>query len=104
MSKHVGRKKRWTEVNAKTHVSALGRVVFQRNAWYGLLDYRTLLPSEREGGPPGWLPHSRCLGPFKRPRDAMVALEREATFLKNRHGEDILFGDQLWSEARDGVA
>jgi hypothetical protein len=29
----------------------------------------------------------------------MVALEREVTFLKNRHGSDILFGDQLWAEA-----
>jgi hypothetical protein len=29
----------------------------------------------------------------------MVALEREVTFLKNRHGSDILFGGQLWAEA-----
>ena len=104
MSKHIGRKKRWTRVDAKTHVSALGKVVFDRNAWYALLDYRNLLPPEREGGPPGWLPHTRRLGPFKRPRDAMVEIEREATFLKNRHCENILFGDQLWAEAGNGVA
>jgi len=29
----------------------------------------------------------------------MVAVEREATFLKNRHGPDLLIGDQLWAEA-----
>jgi hypothetical protein len=28
----------------------------------------------------------------------MVALEQEATFLKNRHGDSVLFGDQLWAE------
>ena len=82
----------------------MGKVVFDRNAWYALLDYRNLLPPERQGGPPGWLPHSRRLGPFKRPRDAMVEMEREATFLKNRHGENILFGDQLWAEPGNGVA
>jgi len=26
----------------------------------------------------------------------MVALVREGTFLKHRHGKDILIGDQLW--------
>ena len=36
MSKHVGRKKRWTQVDAKTHSSGLGKVVFERNAWHGL--------------------------------------------------------------------
>jgi hypothetical protein len=104
MSKHVGRKKRWTQVDAKTHSSALGRVVYDRNAWHGLLDYRTLQPPDRAGGTPGWLAHSRRLGPFKRPRDAMVALEREATFLKNCHGEDVLFGEQLWAEGGNHVA
>jgi hypothetical protein len=98
MSKHVGRKKRWTQVDAKTHTSGLGRVVYDRNAWFALLDFRTRMPPRQEGGVPEWLSDSRRLGPFKRPRDAMVALEREATFLKNRHREDILFGDQLWAE------
>jgi hypothetical protein len=54
--------------------------------------------SEREDGVPSWPRHSRRLGPFKRPRPAMVALEQEATFLKNRHGDSVLFGDQLWAE------
>jgi len=29
----------------------------------------------------------------------MVALEREATALRNRHGKDVLFGDQTWAES-----
>ena len=103
MSKHVGRKKRWTQEDARTYASALGKVVYDRNAWFALLDYRTRMPPRQEGGVPEWLSDTRRLGPFKRPRDAMVALEREATFLKNRHGENILFGDQLWAEGEHHV-
>ena len=98
MSKHVGRSKRWTRVDARTHSSNLGKVVFERNAWHGLLDYKTLAPPEVAGGLPSWECHSQRLTPFKRARDAMVALEREATFLKNRYGEGIVFGDALAAE------
>jgi hypothetical protein len=99
MSKHIGRKKRWTQVNARTHTSALGKVAYQQDAWYAVLDYKTLLPPEKEAGLPGWQSHAQRLGPFRRPRDAMVALEREVTILKNRHGKDIRIGEQLWAES-----
>jgi hypothetical protein len=98
MSKHIGRKKRWTQVNARTYTAALGKVAYQQDAWYALLDYKTLLTPEKEGGLPGWQSHSQRLGPYRRPRDAMVALEREVTFLRNRHGKDVLIGEQLWAE------
>jgi hypothetical protein len=98
MSKHIGRKKRWTPVDARTYTSLLGKVAYQQDAWYALLDYKTQVPPEREGDLPGWQSHSQRLGPFRRPRDAMVALEREATFLKNRHGPEILFREQLWAD------
>jgi hypothetical protein len=71
-----------------------------QGAWYSLLDYRTLVPPQRPGGLPRWETHALRLGPYKRPRNAMVALEREATFLKNRHGRDVLFGEELWTEGR----
>jgi hypothetical protein len=99
MSKNVGRKQRWAKADARTYSSDLGKVVYQQNGWYAVLDYKRLGPPERAGGPPTWTAHSQRLGPFKRPRNAMVALEQEATFLKNRHGQDILFGEQLWAEA-----
>jgi hypothetical protein len=99
MSKHVSRKQRWARQNPSAYSSTLGKVVYQQKAWYAVLEYRTLTPPEREGGTPTWLANTQRLGPFKRPRNAMVALEQEATILKNRHGSDILFGDQLWAEA-----
>jgi hypothetical protein len=99
MSKNTGRKQRWTQRDARTYTSALGRVAYVQDAWYSFLEYKTLAPSERQGGLKSWQSQSLRLGPFKRPRNAMVALEREAALLKNRHGKDILFGDQLWAEA-----
>ena len=96
MSRHVSRKDRWTRENAQRYVSAVGTVVYQQKGWFAVLDYKTR--TEPEGGPPAWEPHTLRLGPFKRPRNAMVALEREAAFLKNRHGDGVLFGDQLWAE------
>jgi len=99
MSKHVGRKQRWTQEDARTYSSDLGKVHYEQNAWYALLDYKTLVQPQSAGELPTWLTHSQRLGPFKRPRNAMVALEREATFLKNHHGQDVLFGDQLWAQA-----
>jgi hypothetical protein len=98
MSKHVSRSKRWNQQDARTYVSAQGRVVYERDGWYAKLVYRTQVPTEREGGLPSWQPHALRLGPFKRPRNAMVALEQEATVLKNRHGDRVLFGDQFWAE------
>jgi hypothetical protein len=95
MSKHVGRRERWSRQDARTYSSAQGRVVRDRDGWYALLDYHMRVPPEREGGLPSWLPHSRRLGPFRRPRNAMVALEQEATALKNRHGHGVLFGNSL---------
>jgi hypothetical protein len=95
MSKHIGRKHRWTQDNARQYTSTLGKVVYDKWAWFGLLAYRTLVPPASEGGLPSWLPHRAHLGPFKRPRNAMVAVEREATMLRNRHGEQILFQDPL---------
>ena len=97
MSKHVSRKQRWTRENATRYSCDLGTVVYQQNAWYGLLEYRARAP---EPGPvPVWVRHRERLGPFKRPRNAMVAVEREVTLLKNRHGQDMLLPGQLWAEA-----
>ena len=95
MSKHQGRKGRWTEVDAKTHTSALGTIQYRQDAWYARLVYRVREPSPVEGALPSWVAYDRWLGPFKRPRNAMVELEREVTVLRNRHGEDVLVGEEI---------
>ena len=98
MTRHIGRKQRWSQLDAKTYSSDEGKVRYEGDGWYARLEYRTVVPAERAGGTPGWLSHSRRIGPFKRPRNAMVALEREATALRNRHGKGVLVGDEVWAE------
>ena len=51
--------------------------------------------------------YDRWLGPFKRPRNAMVELEREVTVLRNRHGADVQVGDEIdvgTPTLRDGLS
>jgi hypothetical protein len=99
MSKHVGRKQRWNQESPSRYSSQLGKVVYQEKAWFALLDYRVLAAERDAGGHPVWEAHSLRLGPYRRPRNAMVALEREATVLQNRHGPNVLFGNQVWAES-----
>ena len=98
MSKHLGRKQRWTQESASRYRSDLGDVIYERGAWYALLNYQTLLPGEHGHELAAWEVHRERLGPFKRPRNAMVALERDVTFLRNHHGANMRLGGKLWAE------
>jgi hypothetical protein len=97
VGKHVGRKQRWTPRDAKTYASSLGNVVYREDAWYARLTYQVREPASEEGALPAWVNHDRWLGPYKRPRNAMVELEREVTVLRNRHGDDVRVGDEVES-------
>ena len=99
MSKNAGRKGRWTQKDARTYASALGPVVYRLDAWYARLTCQVRRPPEREGDLPAWVTHDRWLGPYRRPRNAMVELEREATILRNRHGADIRIGEEVEATA-----
>jgi hypothetical protein len=87
MSKHIGRNQRWSRQSPSRYASELGIVQYQERAWYALLDYQTLSPDPTLM--PAWNTHHVKLGPFKRPRNAMVALEREVTVLRNRYGPNL---------------
>ena len=100
MSKHIGRKHRWIQENSRKYSSPLGQVVYQQDGWYGILSYQTRAPQESASELPTWLAQSARLGPCKRPRNAMVAVEREATILRNRHGGNVLLNDQTWAGNR----
>jgi hypothetical protein len=95
MSKHVGRKDRWAQQGPNLYVSALGPVHYRLDAWYARLVYRVREPAVVEGELPAWFGYDRWLGPFKRPRNAMVELEREVTVLRNRHGDDVQVGEEI---------
>jgi hypothetical protein len=93
MSRHVPRHDRWTAHGPIEHRSADGlRVFFERGAWWAEAAYRLRTEDLSPDGLAAWEPHVDRLGPFKRPRNAMVEAERHATFLKRRHGDRVEVG------------
>ena len=87
MSKHISRKSRWTRLGPNEHRSAQGRVFFRAGEWraeliYRVTDAETLVPAA---------PQTWEAGKFKRPRNAMIALEDKATELERRHGKHVTF-------------
>jgi hypothetical protein len=93
VSRHVSRHDRWFAHGPVEHRSADGlRAFFERGAWWAEVAYR-LAPTEAGDDA---LPTSERqvdrLGPFKRPRNAMVEAERHATFLQRRFGDRVALG------------
>jgi hypothetical protein len=69
------------------HRCAEGRVIFRAGQWFAEMTYRL---NGAEGGdlakPQRWE-----AGRFKRPRNAMIALEDRVTELRRRHAEAVVF-------------
>jgi hypothetical protein len=91
MSRHIPRSARWTRLGPNEHVSAEGVVRFERGAWWAILRYQLCDPAAPGDALLVWHESSRQLGPFKRPRNAMMAAESQAELLRRRHGECIRF-------------
>lgn len=87
MTKHIPRKSRWSQLGPNEHRCAEGRVYFRAGQWFAELQYRVHDP---EATAPADL-QTWLAGRFKRPRNAMIALEDRVTELKRRHGERIVF-------------
>ena len=88
MSRHVSRSERWAAAGPGRHRSADGPVVRRyKGDWWADVAY--LLLVEEPGDSPAWEPHTDTLGPFRRPRNAMVEAERHVTALRNRHAERV---------------
>jgi hypothetical protein len=84
MSKHSSRASRWTQVSAKEYRSAFGTVRYAAGAWIGTVVYQLW----RDDVQPPWQAETAPAGRFKRPRNAMIAVEDKAKELQRRHGED----------------
>jgi hypothetical protein len=87
MSRHVPRKARWFSFGPNEHRSDVGRVYFKAGQWHAELVYRVHDPERSEPGEVETWEASR----FKRPRNAMIALEDRATELQRRHGAHVVF-------------
>jgi hypothetical protein len=94
MSRHVPRHARWNRQGPNEHTAACGLVRFEKGAWWAWVSYRQCNPE-----PPGdvlleWQEHCDRLGPFKRPRNAMMAAEEHALLLQRRLGDRVVIGRQ----------
>ncbi len=92
MSKHSSRASRWTRVNAKEYRSAFGTVRYVEGAWEGTVVYELW----QEGVQPPWQKEIAPAGRFKRPRNAMIAVEDKAKEIQRRHMDKakIAFGEE----------
>jgi hypothetical protein len=91
MSRHVPRSDRWASQGRDRYRWVVGPIVRRyKGQWWADIAYQ-LLGEGQEGEPSTWTPHLDTLGPFRRPRNAMVEAERHVTMLRNRHGERVRF-------------
>ena len=90
MSRHVPRHERWSKLGPSAYRSGGTVVRYAQGAWWAWVSY--LLrdpPGPDDSLPPPWQERCDRLGPYKRPRNAMIAAEQYATFLRRRHGDDV---------------
>ena len=81
MSRHTSRKERWAKVNAKEYRAAFGVVRYRAGAWEGTVVYE-IWNEERS---PRWQTEQAFAGRFKRPRNAMIAVEEKARAVLRKH-------------------
>jgi hypothetical protein len=92
VSRHIPRHERWSKRGPNEYTSGDGAVRFERGAWWAWVAYRQLPPEHSLPAPPeAWEEHADRLGPFKRPRNAMMAAEAHALILQRRYGDHVHF-------------
>src|SRR5437762_827336 len=87
MGRHTPRKARWWRMGPNEHRSAEGRVYYRAGQWYAAVSYQIAGPE----APLPEAPQSWVLGRFKRPRNAMMAVEDKVLELRRRHGDAVVF-------------
>jgi hypothetical protein len=88
MSKHVSRKSRWTQLNAREYRAAYGLVRYHAGAWEGTLLYELRGEvGDDELVEPAWQAATCWAGRYKRPRNAMMAVEDKAREVRRVHGD-----------------
>jgi hypothetical protein len=92
MSRHVPRHERWSQLGPKEYRSGSIAVRYDKGAWWALVSYQ-----EREDAAAPWRAEAERLGPFKRPRNAMMAAEERVLLLGRRHGDNVRFDGGLSS-------
>lgn len=84
MSRHKSRKERWTQVNAKEYRAPFGLVQYKAGAWEGIVQFEQWYEEA-----PEWRAEQTYVGRFKRPRNAMIAVEDKAREILRREKEKV---------------
>lgn len=93
MSRHISRRERWERHGPNEYRSVDGLTVrYQQRAWWAEITYQLHLPGPSPEALPITETRQERLGPFRRPRNAMVEAERHVTLLRNRYQDQIQFG------------
>jgi hypothetical protein len=92
MSRHVPRHERWSQLGPNEYRSGSIAVRYDKGAWWALVSYE-----QREDPAAPWRHEDERLGPFKRPRNAMMAAEERVLLLGRRHGDNVRFDAGLSS-------
>lgn len=87
MSRHVPRHERWSKQGPNEYRSGGVVVRYDKGAWWALVSYC----QRDEGTPEEWHDQTERIGPFKRPRNAMMAAEERVLLLGRRHGDNVRF-------------
>jgi hypothetical protein len=91
MSRHIPRHERWSKLGPNEYRSDSAVVRYEKGAWWALVSYRQRDEQAPADGPPVWHDQAERLGPFKRPRNAMMAAEERVLLLGRRHGDNVRF-------------
>jgi hypothetical protein len=91
MSRHIPRHERWSKLGPNEYHSDSAVVRYEKGAWWALVSYRQRDEPAPADAPPVWHDQAERLGPFKRPRNAMMAAEERVLLLGRRHGDNVRF-------------
>ncbi len=90
MSRHIPRHERWQRRGPNQHTSLCGAVRYERGVWWACVAYRECDPEPASDAVLEWHEREIRLGPFKRPRNAMMAAEDQVLQLQRRLGDRIV--------------
>jgi hypothetical protein len=91
MSRHVPRHERWSKQGPNEYRSGGVVVRYDKGAWWALVSYRQRDEQTPADAPAAWHDQTERIGPFKRPRNAMMAAEERVLLLGRRHGDNVRF-------------
>ncbi len=91
MSRHVPRHERWSKRGPNEYRSGSIVVRYDKGAWWALVSYRQRDEQAPADDPPVWQEQTERIGPFKRPRNAMMAAEERVLLLGRRYGDNVRF-------------